>query len=743
LSPAAACKRPGCNRSNNPLEFRGRTLKTGRKQKDMQLLNDDYGCDGWQGEMAQRVCAFDWSTTDLGPIQTWSKSLRATVQMVLASPVPLVMLWGKPGFMLYNDAYSVFAGGRHPHLLGSPVELGWPEIASFNRNVVDTCLAGGTLSYRDKELVLFRNGKPEEVWMDLSYSPVVEDDGAPAGVLAVVVETTERIVSERRRAIAEADFRRANERLQLALNSGAILGSFVWDIQANLLSGDERFARTFSYAVGDFDKGLPIEVATEIIHPDDVERVKTLIQRTVETGEPYKAEYRIRRADGTYLWILASGRCDFDGQGRPYRFPGVLIDIHERKVAEESLLQLTRTLEQRVADTLRARLAVEEQLRQSQKMEALGGLTGGVAHDFANVLQIISSNLQLLEMQEPDNPKLQRRVAAASAAVERGAKLSSQLLAFARRQSLSPAVVNPSRIFNELEDLLQRAMGETITVEMTLPEGAWNIRVDRNQLENAILNLAINGRDAMQRDGSIRIQAKNVLLSNDYCAGKDIAAGDYVKVSVADTGAGMTPEVLSRAFEPFFTTKAAGHGTGLGLSMVFGFVRQSGGHIDISSQVGSGTRVDMYFPRTTSQENTPAESERLRSLGGHETILVVEDDSDVRGSVVELLSHLGYATVQATNGDHALQLLESGLKFDLIFTDVVMPGTVKSPDLAAWARTQSPPVPVLFTSGHTRDMISENGVLAPHVHLLTKPYGRDALLNMLKKVLSEKSDTQR
>jgi hypothetical protein len=189
-------------------------------------------------------------TTDLGPIQTWSKSLRAAVQMVLASPVPLVMLWGKPGFMLYNDAYSVFAGGRHPYLLGSPVELGWPEIASFNRNVVDTCLAGGTLSYCDKELVLLRNGKPEDVWMDLYYSPVVEDDGAPAGVIAVVVETTERIVSEQRHAKAEADFRKANERLQLALNSGAILGSFVWDIRANLLSGDERFARTFSYPVG-------------------------------------------------------------------------------------------------------------------------------------------------------------------------------------------------------------------------------------------------------------------------------------------------------------------------------------------------------------------------------------------------------------------------------------------------------------------------------------------------------------
>jgi len=180
---------------------------TGREQK-MQPLNNDHGCEGWRGEMAQRICAFDWSTTDLGPIQSWSKSLCAAVQMVLAWPVPLVMLWGQPGFMLYNDAYSVFAGGRYPYLLRPPVELGWPEIASFNRNVVDTCLAGGTLFYRDKELVLLRNGKPGKVWMDLNYSPVVEDDGVPAGVISVVVETTARIISERLRASAEADLRK-------------------------------------------------------------------------------------------------------------------------------------------------------------------------------------------------------------------------------------------------------------------------------------------------------------------------------------------------------------------------------------------------------------------------------------------------------------------------------------------------------------------------------------------------------
>lgn len=193
----------------------------------MQFLRDDHGCLGWSGEMAERIRSFDWSRTDLGPIEQWSKSLSAAVQFLLASPVPLVMLWGRPGYMIYNDAYAVFAAGRHPFLLGSPVEIGWPEVAEFNRNVVDTCLAGGTLSYRNKELVLFRNGRPEDVSMDLYYSPVPEDDGVPAGVMAIVIETTQHVLSERRRQEAERSFRATNERLQLALNSGALLGLFV------------------------------------------------------------------------------------------------------------------------------------------------------------------------------------------------------------------------------------------------------------------------------------------------------------------------------------------------------------------------------------------------------------------------------------------------------------------------------------------------------------------------------------
>ncbi|RQO54515.1 ATP-binding protein [Pseudomonas sp. KBW05] len=564
----------------------------------MQFLSNSHGCEGWAGEMAQRIRAFDWSTTDLGPIDRWSPSLACNVQMLLASPVPMVMLWGRLGYMIYNDSYSRFAGGRHPYLLGTPVELGWPEVADFNRHVVDTCLAGGTLSFNNKDLVLLRNGQPETVWLDLYYSPVAGDNQQPAGVLAIVVETTEHVHSERLRQ------------------------------------------------------------------------------------------------------------------------------------------ELTHNLEQRVAAEVQARSAAEEQLRQSQKLEAIGGLTGGVAHDFNNLLQVIAGNLHLLARHEPDNAQVQRRVAAAIAAVERGAKLSAQLLAFARRQPLSPAVYNPQRIYAGLGELLQRALGETIHIDVQMPQDAWFINVDRNQLENALLNLAINARDAMKGEGVIRITGENIILNPADCAGKSIKPGEYVRLAVTDTGVGMSPVTLKRAFEPFFTTKREGHGTGLGLSMVFGFVRQSGGHVEMWSEEGRGTVVQMYFPHSLEPESLDVHIDQVLHAGGQETILVVEDNEGVRLTVVELLQQSGYTVLTAEDGDRAMQALQGGMLPDLIFTDVVMPGRVKSTDLADWARAQSPPVGVLFTSGHTRDILSSNHLLSPDIHLLSKPYSPEALTQRVRSVLT-------
>ncbi|MDR5837445.1 ATP-binding protein [Caballeronia sp. LZ034LL] len=692
--------------------------------------------DSWIGESARAIRDFDWSTTPLGPIDTWPQVLRSAVQIMLRNALPMAVLWGEEGTLLYNDAYAQFSGGRHPEILGMPIERAWPEAAAFNRNVVESGLRGETLSYLDIDFVLPRAGREAHVWLDLHYSPIASDEGMPLGVLAVVVETTVRVTLERTRAEAEAAFRAADERLQLALNSGAVLGTFVWEIQHNRVKGDERFARTFLFSLEQVTAGLPIERAFDIIHPDDYERITSLIARTVRENTSYRAEYRIRTAESGWTWIMASGRCEYDESGRPMRFPGVIIDIHDRKVAEEKLRELTHDLEDKIAEAVAARTAVEAQLRQSLKMEALGAMTGGVAHDFNNTLQAISGNLQLLQYLPPTDKRVPERLQAAMDAVQRGAKLASQLLSFARRQPQSPVVINPRRLFDELRELLQHAVGASVTIGTMIVEEPWNFCVDRNQLENALLNLAINARDAMRGDGKFLLASSNEVLDAAACEGKELRPGEYVRLSASDTGTGMPPEVLERAFEPFFTTKPEGHGTGLGLSMVFGFVKQSGGHIAVSSTVDVGTTVDIFFPRSHDDETATPRADALMTQTGGATVLVVDDDASVLSSTVAILEAMRYTVLRAANGDAAMSVLESGVHVDLILTDVVMPGKVSCADLAEWAFSQTRPVPVIYASGYTRDMISRDSVLRPNVTLLNKPYRAETLAREIAAALN-------
>jgi signal transduction histidine kinase/DNA-binding response OmpR family regulator len=473
-----------------------------------------------------------------------------------------------------------------------------------------------------------------------------------------------------------------------------------------------------------------------MIHPDDQSLLERLSADALQEGKPFRAEYRIRRPDGDYVWVQANGQCEFDEHGQPTRLPAVLIDIHERKIAEQSLRQLTETLEQRVADAVAARALAEEQLRQAQKMEAIGSLTGGVAHDFNNVLQVINGNLQMMAADASGNPATLRRLSAATDAVKRGAKLAAHLLAFARRQPLSPTVLNPRRLLAGMSEMLHRALGETMRIETVLSDHLWHVQVDRNQLENALLNLAINARDAMKADGTLTVRAANRVLDAAFCSDKpELSPGEYVVFSVTDTGAGMPPDVLEHAFEPFFTTKPHGHGTGLGLSMVFGFVRQSGGHTLIESELGRGTTVSLFFPRCCEPETAEAADETSAPVGGGETVLVVEDDADVRLTAVEMLVQLGYKVLTASSGDAALEFIDSDVPIDLLFTDVVMPGKIKSVELARRAAARSPSVPTLFTSGYTRDEIVHHGKLDAGITLLSKPYRRDDLARKVRGVL--------
>jgi signal transduction histidine kinase/FixJ family two-component response regulator len=382
------------------------------------------------------------------------------------------------------------------------------------------------------------------------------------------------------------------------------------------------------------------------------------------------------------------------------------------------------------------RVQTEAAAAQVQKMEAIGQLTGGVAHDFNNLLQIIRSNLDLLSRQLDEHPRAKQRIDNALAGVERAAQLTRQLLAFARRQPLEPHPVDLGRMVTEMTDLLRRTLGEQIEIETLVSGGLWNALADPAQIENALLNLAINARDAMPDGGKLTIELANASLDEDYAIQhRDVTPGQYVLLAVTDTGTGMPPEILARAFEPLFTTKP--EGTGLGLARVYGFVRQTGGHININSEVGLGTTVKIYLPRTkqTEEQDIPKVLEPI--VGGTETVLVVEDDTQVRRGAVDILGNLGYRVLQAASIEYALEMLEKGGRIDLLFTDVVMPGPLKAADLAKRARELQPHIAVLFTSGYTENAIIHNRQLEPDMSLVGKPYRREDLARKVRVALDQ------
>lgn len=377
-------------------------------------------------------------------------------------------------------------------------------------------------------------------------------------------------------------------------------------------------------------------------------------------------------------------------------------------------------------------------LAHSQKLEAVGKLTGGIAHDFNNVLQIVKGSLQLLQVENDESFKVQKRVTTAASAVDRGAKLSSQLLSFARKQPLQPRVINLGRVARDMNDMLQRAIGESIEIETVIAGGLWNAYTDPGQLEHVILNMALNARDAMAGEGKLTIEVGNAMLDDEYVKCEPgLKAGQYVMLALSDTGCGMAPETMERAFEPFFTTKREGEGTGLGLSMAYGFVKQSEGHIKIYSEVGHGTAIKIYLPRSFGKEQEVPTPSATAVHGGNETILVVEDDLAVQDTAVELLSGLGYNVLRADHAEMALDVLNGGAIVDLLFTDVVMPGPIRSPELAKQAKELWPGIKVLFTSGYTQNAIVHGGRLDPGVHLLSKPYGRDQLARKIRELLSD------
>jgi PAS domain S-box-containing protein len=1055
------------------------------------------------GEMGALIRGFDWSRTSLGSIAGWPQSLKTAVNIVLRSPVPLVMLWGRDGIMIYNDAYSGFAGGRHPQLLGSKVLEGWPEVADLNRRVMEFCLRGETLSFRNEHLVLYRPGRSDEAWLDLDYSPLLDERGRPAGVLAIVVETTDRVRAEQALRESETQFRTFasampnhvwsaspdgnldwfNEQVYaytgtdeytlhgdrwgdvvhpddrdraIAAWQGALTAGIVYEVEFRIRRSDGVYRWHLVRAVPirdgaghvtrwigtntDIDDrisaegalrdreadlarvqqigqvggvevyltdgfrnrrspeylaihGLPPDAVHETheawvarIHPEDRERAeRQFIEAANGDVREYTIEYRIiRPSDGEVRWIAVKAEIERDPEGRPLRLVGAHIDITDRKRAEYAVREseerfrliansapvpmwvsrldgnrafvndaymdflglsydeclvfdwrkalhpddLQRILAERVAgeasqrpfpmearfrradgewrwlrvesqprwghegehaehigfigvahditaakqaeielrglnETLEAQVEArtrerdriwmvsqdmlvvadsqsvwqnvnpattailgwseaeligrtsawiehpddiartnterahlgrggitmrfenrlrrkdgayrwlswtaashegliyavarditdekeaadllrrtEEALRQSQKMEAVGQLTGGIAHDFNNLLQGIVGSLDLVQKRLSDGRlgEAQRYINGAMTSANRAAALTHRLLAFSRRQPLDPKPVRVNALVVSMEDLLRRTMGERIELELALDGDLWATLCDQNQLENTMLNLSINARDAMPDGGRLRIETCNAHLDADYVARqRDVAPGEYVCISVTDTGTGMTPDVIARAFDPFFTTKPTGQGTGLGLSMIYGFAHQSDGHVEIISEVGTGTTVKLYLPRREAELELPANSEEPVSepaAGSGQTVLVVEDEPLILMLILDTLDELGYKSIDASDGPSGLRILQSTQRIDLLITDIGLPG-LNGRQVADAARLIRPNLKVLFMTGYAEAAAKADGMLGPGMKMITKPFVIDTFMQRIRELLDD------
>ena len=655
----------------------------------------------------------------------------------------------------------------------------------------------------------------------------------------------------------------ATERLKLVLDAGAIIGTCVWDIPNDHIVADERFAHSFGIPVEQCLSGLTLAQATASIHPDDVVRVEADIVDAMRRGGLYRCEYRVMHSDGVYRWIEASGVAELDAQGNAVRFPGVLMDIESRRLAEAerdtmsallrtftaavpgvvyakdlqgrmlvanhgtteligkppsfyigktdlefladrqqalqvmendqrimqsgksqqleervsmpdgseitwlsvkaplldasgqvigligssvdvtarknaelALMELNHTLEDRIAAAVAEREAAEAALRQAQKMEAVGQLTGGIAHDFNNLLAGISGSHELMSMRLKQGrlSDVERYLAVAQGSTQRAAALIHRLLAFSRRQTLASVPTDVNALINNMEQRVSRSVGPSIEVRAQLTPSLWTALIDAAQFESAILNLCINSRDALPNGGTIRIETSNTWVDAKTGLDPALVAGEYLKVCVADSGVGMTPDVMAKAFEPFFTTKPVGAGTGLGLSMIYGFAKQSGGDVQIHSALDSGTTVCIYLPRHAQQperaEVPSPPAMALRAIEG-ETILVVDDESSVRMLVSEVLTHIGYTVLQAADSKTGLQWLESDARIDLLISDVGLPGGMNGRQMADVARQRRRDLPVLFMTGYAQHNVLQHSHREPNTEVLTKPFALDALLTLV------------
>jgi PAS domain S-box-containing protein len=606
------------------------------------------------------------------------------------------MVWSEATCALFGISPEEFAGTRE-HFYSFVLPEDRPRLSADYSRVV---ASGGLLDVESE----FRIRRPDGSvrWMLVRGNAHVDADGSIGPRFGMYMDITDR-------KQAEAALRESEERLR-AIYEQAAVGICLIALDYRFERVNRRFCEILGY---DADDLLKFASSIDTTHPDDREADAQAVAKLFAGANSITLEKRYLKRDQQVVWVRLTLSVLRSPEGDPRTFIGVIEDIS-------------------------ARQALEEQLRRSQRLESIGQLTGGIAHDFNNLLTIILGGAEMLTGEAA--PGSQPRVIAEmiGSAAERGADLTRRLLAFARRQSLQPAAIDVNQLVLGLDNLQRRTLGENVEIEFVRAAGLWNAQVDPGQLESALLNLTINARDAMPDGGRLTIETANSWISQDYADQHvDVQPGQYVQLSVSDTGVGIAPKDLGRVFEPFYTTKEMGKGTGLGLAMVYGFIRQSGGHVDIYSESGHGTTVKMYLPRAHDKLGTATGHKRQLDVScGTETILLVEDDEMVRRLARDQLTSLGYEVIEAANGPQALELIRGTRTIDLLFTDVVMPGGMSGRQLSEEASKVRPALKVLYTSGYAENAIVHHGRLDPGVQLLGKPYRRTELAKKIRDVLA-------
>lgn len=667
------------------------------------------------GEMGALMRAHDWTATPFGPVEGWPQSLRSMVGACLNSPLLGTLLWGPELRMLYNDQYIPSMADRHPGALARPVADVWGEAWEMVAPPFHQAMRTGEgFAQHRVELPMVRNGQAEITYWNISATPIFGEDGSIVGLLNQGVEITGQVIAERQRLAAEMRLRELNERLAHEVAVRTEERNLMWDTSPDLMLVIDfggvfrRVNPAWSELLGyTADELIGHHVNEFVVDDDHLETVGAYT--TAAAGNQARVINRYRHKDGSLRWISWSAAPAGDMTYATGR------DITEEK-ARQAQLESTH-----------------EQLRQAQKMEAVGQLTGGLAHDFNNLLAGISVSLEMIDTRiGQDRPQdIPKYLAVALGATRRAAALTHRLLAFSRRQTLAPKPTDAAALVAGLLDMIRRTVGPNIRVESVSAADLWPALVDPSQLENALLNLCLNARDALGDGGQIVIEMGNSVIDAAHGQRQDVPEGQYLLMRVTDNGTGMPAEVLAKVFDPFFTTKPIGEGTGLGLSMIYGFAQQSGGQVRIASQLGAGTAVSLYLPRYqgTAEPSGGVQPPPVAVARG-ETVLVVEDESAVRLLVADLLQDLGYRVIDVSDGMAGLAVIQSAVHIDLLITDVGLTGGMNGMQLANAGRLARPDLRVLFITGYAADALPYS--LEPGMSVLAKPFAVASLAERVR-----------